>query len=191
MTDNLVGLHSAIHSIPETMLQSHGNYEEIASFKMIHSGETFQLPHYNFDVSVYCDLYMSYLKMLTNTSLEMKIFHMDDIGRNLNLADLDNIQGQINEFIHDQFSSHSYAFYIYVDNTNYYDIERSLITNSTFKEECNICYQTTSLKHYYTCDLREKTNHHGICGSCYISWQLANPENSCPTCRAPKRANEF
>ena len=188
MTEHLIGVRSIIHSVPETMIQSHGNYDKIASFKLVHNGETFQLPHYNFDASIYCDLYKNYIQMLTSTCLEMKMFHVSDTDKKINLANLEHVQGNINEFIFEQFDSRDHVFYISIENTKQYDIERSLITNSTFQEECNICYQTNSLKHYYNCDLRDKTNHHGICGSCYIAWHHANPENTCPTCRAPKKA---
>ena len=175
-----------IYSIPESMIRLYGNYTTTATFKIFHNGETFQLPHYNLDVSEYCELYINYLKNLINTNLKMKIFHIDDIEKKLNLSNSDILQGKINEFIFDRFNSRIYVFYIIIENTKYYDIERSLITNSTFEEECNICYQETSLKHYYNCDLGDKTNHHGICGNCYMSWQSANPENNCPICRAHK-----
>jgi hypothetical protein len=113
---------------------------------------------------------------------------MDDCERNMNLVKLENISNEkMEDFIYEHFHSHHYAFYICIENAKQYDIQRSLITNSTFQEECNICYEIADLKHYYNCDLRDKNNHHGICGSCYISWKQANEENTCPTCRADKR----
>ena len=191
MSETINQFHSAIHSVPETMIQNHGNYNSISLFKIEHNGETFRLPHYNFDIDIYFQIYMDYLKMLMGTSLDFSIFHINDREHTTNLIQLQdkNIKNNTNveDFINSQFQSRCYSFYICLENTRQYDIERSLITNSIFEGECKICYQTTSLKHYYTCNLKNKINHHGICGSCYISWQLANPDNTCPLCRSPKK----
>lgn len=180
-----------IRSIPETMIQSHGHYKDISSFKIKHSGETFRLPHYNLEADDYFSLYADYLKTLMGTSLNISIYHMNDCAQNINLVCLEKQKNvdymSIDKFIYNNFRSNNYAFYIEIEDTTQYDIERSLITNSIFEGECKICYQTTSLKHYYTCNLKNKINHHGICGSCYISWQLANPDNTCPLCRSPKK----
>lgn len=184
-----------IRSVPETMIQSHGHYKDTSLFKIKHSGETFRLPHYNLGATEYFNLYAHYLKMLLDTSMNISIYHMNDSGQSINLVGLEReefVHGiTIENFIYNNFRSNNYAFYIEIDDTTQYDIERSLITNSTFQGECNICYQTNSLKHYYNCDLKDKKNHHGICGSCCISWHSANPENSCPLCRSPKKTSRL
>lgn len=191
MTENINLFHSEIYSVPETMIQNYGNYNAITLFKIEHSGETFRLPHYNFDVDIYFQLYMNYLKMLMETSLDFSIFHINDHEHTTNLVQLKDASiknnTKIEEFINDHFHSTSYTFYICLENTCQYDIERSLIINTTFREECNICYQKTTLKHYYNCDLKDKNSHHGICGSCYIAWQKANSKNTCPLCRSSKK----
>lgn len=189
MSEIINKFSSSIHSVPETMIQNHGNYNSISFFKIEHSGETFRLPHYNFDIDMYFRVYLEYLKILMETSLELSIFHINDREHNMNLLQLKQSNNiKIEDFIEEHFNSKCYSFYIYLENNIQYDIERSLITNSTFLEECNICYQTTQLKHYYSCDLKDKKNiHHGICGSCYISWHKANSENSCPLCRSSKK----
>ncbi len=178
---------SVIESLPETIIQIHGNYSAVSLFKVEHSGEIFRLPHYNINTDTYFRLYMDYLKTMMETSLELSIFHINDREHAVNLVQFKNTNNtKIEDFINNKFHSKCYLFYICVENTRQYDIERSLITNSTFHEECNICYQTNDLKHYYNCVLKDKNNHHGICGTCYIAWQKANSKNSCPLCRALK-----
>ena len=157
MSENINRIHSAIHSVPESMIQNHGNYNKISLFKIEHSGETFRLPHYNFEIENYFRLYMEYLKMLMETSLDFSIFHINDRDHATNLiqlkcADIKN-NTNVEDFINDNFHSNCYSFYICLENARQYDIERSLITNTTFSEECNICYQLTSLKHYYNCEI--------------------------------------
>lgn len=196
MSNTASQINTFIRSIPETMIHSHGHYKDTSSFKIKHSGETFNLPHYNFGVNDYFTLYANYLKMLMGTSLNISIYHMNDYGQNINLISLAQNENAddditIEKFIFNHFHSNSYAFYIEIENPTQYDIEHSLITNSTFQGNCNICYQTTSLKHYYSCDLKDKNNHHGICGSCYISWQSSNPNNTCPLCRSSKKNRPF
>lgn len=194
MCTNANYANTLLFSVPETMVQSYGHYKHTSTFKIKHSGETFSLPHYNFDVKNYFHLYISYLKMLMGTTSDISIYHMNDYKESLNLLQLEtmNIDDNttINKFIYKQFNSNIYAYYIEIKDTTQYDIGRSLITNTTFQGECNICYQTTSLKHYYSCDLKDKNNHHGICGSCYISWQSSNPNNNCPLCRSHKNTDK-
>lgn len=191
MSDTINQFYSKIHSVPETMIQNHGNYNSISLFKIEHNGETFRLPHYNFDIDIYFQIYMDYLKMLMGTSLDFSIFHVNDREHTTDLIQLQNknIKNNTNmeDFINSHFQSSCYSFYICLENTRQYDIERSLITSTTFYEECNICYQKTTLKHYYNCELKDKNTHHGICGSCYIGWQNANSENTCPLCRSSKK----
>lgn len=134
---------------------------------------------------------MDYLKMLMGTSLNFSIFHVNDREHTTNLIQLQNENTKNNtnmeDFINSHFQSRCYSFYICLENPRQYDIERSLITSTTFHEECNICYQKTTLKHYYNCELKDKNTHHGICGSCYIGWQNATSENTCPLCRSSKK----
>ena len=184
-------IDTLVRSIPETLIQSHGHYKDTSTFKIKHSGETFRLPHYNYGVNYYFTLYADYLKKLIGTSSNISVYHMNDSEQNTDLIRLEQEENvddmTIEKFIYNNFHSNNYAFYIEIEDTTQYDIERSLITNSIFQGECNICYQTTSLKHYYNCDLKDKNNHHGICGSCYISWQSSNPDNTCPLCRSHKK----
>lgn len=187
MAEKMVDIQSSLHSVPETMIQNHGDYSTHALFKIFHNGETFRLPHYNFDVSSYCTLYVNYLRMLMSTNLLFEIYHMYDVDCNTNLVHkLGETNETIGDFIYKSFKSSDFAFYVRIENTKQYDIERSLITNSTFEEECIICHQTTTLKHYYGCELKGKQVHHGMCGECDRSWYRANPNNTCPMCRAHK-----
>ena len=188
MSENINHLRGLIHSIPEVMIQNHGKYNATSTFKIEHSGETFCLPHYNLELEVYFSLYIEYLKSLIETTLDFSIFHMNDREHTMNLIKLnDTNNATIDDFINEQFHSKCYSFHIRFENTRQYDIERSLITTTTFRGECNVCYQTNELKHYYNCDIKDKRNHHGICGTCYIAWQRANPGNTCPLCRACKK----
>ena len=71
---------------------------------------------------------------------------MNDSEQNTDLIRLEQEENvddiTIEKFIYNNFHSNNYAFYIEIEDTTQYDIERSLITNSTFQGECNICYQT-------------------------------------------------
>ena len=67
---------TTIHSIPESLIHSYGNYDTVSLFKVNHNGETFRLPHYNFKIQQYFSLYSDYLKMLMGTSLNISIFHI-------------------------------------------------------------------------------------------------------------------
>ena len=185
-------LQHAIHSVPEVMIQNHGNFVMTASFKMIHSGETYTLPHYDLDAKLYCELYIDYLKMLIDREVNIELFYVDDTVNSINVSDEEHIENKtIGEFIYRKYNSipNSYAFYIKVDDTKQNGVQSSLITNNTFNGECTICYQTTKLNHYYRCNITTKNIHHGICKSCNSSWQHANSNHTCPTCRAPKVTN--
>ena len=184
---------SIIYSAPEKMIKKYGDYNTTVTFKLIHNGEKFTFPHYNFDIHTYIMIYIDYLKIIMNIDTDIELFHVNDKQLTNNLIDLNkdstNSDEKIEDFIHKHFNSDSIAFYIRIENTNQYDVEQSLITNSTFKGECTICYENNELKHYYKCDIRDtNNNHHGICGSCYIEWYRANSQNNCcPTCRSIKK----
>ena len=193
MCEITTSVESVIRSVPETMIRSYGHFDTVSMFKLNHNGETFRLPHYNFKIHDYFLLYTEYLKMLMGTSLNISIFHVDDPKHTINLVQLKNSDTidntTIEEFIREKFNSNSYVFYIFIEDkdTKQYDIEHSLITNSTFEGECTVCYKKTSLKHYYKCNLKNTTNHHGICADCCMSWHSANPDNKCPLCRSDKK----
>tara|TARA_Y100000389_G_scaffold166487_1_gene171266 strand:- start:103 stop:660 length:558 start_codon:yes stop_codon:yes gene_type:complete len=181
-------IQTLIQTIPESLIQQYGSYTITSTFKVIHNGDTFCLPYYNFDVSLFCNLYTKYLKMLMDTTSKFEIYHINDRERRINLANESYITNEtIGEYLYRNFHSNNIAFYILIQNTKQYNIERSLITNNSFEGECNICYQTTSLKHYYKCKLKDKNNHHGICGSCCSSWHKAKLNTNCPICRSTKR----
>lgn len=185
---NIIEPQVSLSSVPELMMKTYGKFSQSATFKLIHSGETFILPHYNFDVVTYCRVYIDYLNMLINANVEIEIFHVDDTRHSINVLHLERTSGNsIEEVIFDNYNSNCYTYYIKVDNTNVCDISRSLSTNTSFQGECTICYQNTSLKHYYNCKIIDKFTHHGICGDCYTSWQSANPNNNCPLCRERKK----
>ena len=176
-----------LHSVPESMIQKYGDFSKTACFKLIHNGETFRLPHYNLDVVTYYQVYIYYLKILLNADVKIEMFYIYDKKYDTELIKQKQISNiLIEDFILKKYSSKDYAYYIRVDDVNKCDIGRSLITNSTFQGECNICYQISTLKHYYACDIKDKRVHHGICGPCYMSWYSVNPTNTCPTCRACK-----
>jgi hypothetical protein len=181
-------IQTNIMKIPEKIIENHGSYTKISTFKVIHNGDTFLLPHYNFNVSIFCNLYTKYLKMLMDTSSEFKIFHIKDNDRTIDLANKSNIIDEtIENYLYKNFNSNENAFYIIILNTKKYNIERSLITNNSFEGECTLCYQITNLKHYYNCILKDKNNHHGICRDCYTLWYKSNFDNNCPICRSTIR----
>jgi len=182
-------LQHVIHSVPEVMIQNYGKNAMTATFKLIHSGETYTLPHYDFDAKFYCEIYIVYLKMLIDREVNIELFYVDDRVNAINVSDAEHIENKtIGEFIYSKYHSRPdrYAFYIKVDDTKQNVVQSSLITNNTFDGECTICYQTTKLNHYYRCDIKAKNIHHGICESCNTSWQDANSNHTCPTCRADK-----
>jgi len=188
ITNSMCDIQTIVNTIPESIIQQYGTYTVTSTFKVMHNGDTFRLPHYNFNVSLFCNLYTKYLKMLMDTRSEFEIYHINDRQRIINLANESHtINETIGEYLYKNFDSNNIAFYVVILNTKQYNIERSFITNDSFEGECNICYQTTNLKHYYNCDLKDKNNHHGICGSCYISWTKANSNSNCPICRSTKR----
>lgn len=174
--------------IPNSMSSKYGDYSHIAHFKVIHSGSTFELPHYNFDVETYCKVYTDYLKLLINADTNIQLFYLTDKNYDTDISNqASNKEMLIEEFILKKYNSQQYVYYVKVDDENKCDIGQSLITKSPFCGKCNICYQTTSLKHYYECNIIDKTSHHGICGDCYMSWHSANSSDTCPMCRACKK----
>ena len=179
---------SSIMTIPERMIQEYGSYTKTSIFKVLHNGDTFCLPHYNFDSSLYFSLYVDYLKNIMDTTCNFAICHIQDKEGIINLLNESYIANEkIDNYLSRNFNTRETTFYIIVQNTKEYNIERSLIRNDSFEGECNICYQKTDLKHYYNCELKDKNNHHGICGNCYISWYTANSNNTCPICRKDRR----
>tara|TARA_B110001450_G_scaffold214308_1_gene207049 strand:+ start:479 stop:1042 length:564 start_codon:yes stop_codon:yes gene_type:complete len=187
MTD--IAAQVMLKTIPESMIQEYGGFSKTALFKLTHSGETFRLPFYNFEVVTFSIVYGDYLKRVIDADIEIELFYVDDKNFTTDLLKQPNINNfSIQDFIFDKFnSSYNYAFYIRVNDTNKYDISQSLITNNSFQGECTICYQTTFLKHYYKCYIKDKSTHHGMCGPCSTSWYKSSSTNNCPTCRAELR----
>ena len=183
MTD--IETQAALKTTPELMIQEYGGFSKTASFKLTHSGETFILPFYNFDLYTFSRVYSEYLRGMINADVEIEMFYVNDKHYTIDLLKQPNINNiSIQQFIYSNFNSYSCAFYIRVNDTNKCDIALSLITNSSFRGECTICYQTTDLKHYYECNIKDKSSHHGICGACSMSWYKSSSTNNCPTCRA-------